>query len=548
MTNRIKLNQVGFMPKARKTAVYTYKDNVFGQNNDVTNMAEVEFFTITDSEGKEVYRGKLTGPVEASYAGETVYQADFSDFSEQGTYSISISDSVSYPFVIGDKVYDSLLKDLLRMLTKQRCGVELTEKYAGKAAHPACHNTPARIYGTEEFLDVNGGWHDAGDYGRYIVAAATAVEDLLLTYEDFKDLWSNDDLNIPESGNGIPDILDEAKFELDWMLKMQDEKTGGVYHKVTCHSFPDFVMPQEETEELVLSPVSNAATAAFAAIMAKASDVYRQWDEAFCEKALSKAKKAYAYLTEHMEAAPFRNPKDIVTGEYSDKSFTDEMFWAAVELYKVTGDKEYRDFAEKTVANEITHGYGWDDVGSYGNMAYLSLTADLIDNDLAKKIIDAIIEEAKSYLENSKSDGYMSALGDNYCWGSNLPACSYARMMLAAADYTGNEEYRKAAYDQMSYILGQNATGYSFVTGYGTKAASHPHHRPSIATGETVDGMVVGGPDGGLHDPCAVANLKGLPPARCYVDNYESYSTNEITIYWNSPFIYLLSAMIDCNK
>lgn len=537
VSKNINLNQVGFLTKARKTCV------VRSEGIDNT-------FAIIDSQGKEVYTGTLTGPVKSEGAKEKVMQGDFSDFVTPGTYTIKVSNGDdSYPFTIGDDVYDDLLKDTLLMLTRQRCGMEVTEDIAGVAAHPVCHNTKAVIYGTSNKKEVNGGWHDAGDYGRYVVAGVTTVADLLLTYEDYPEIWSTDELGIPESGNGVPDILDEAKYELDWLLKMQDEATGGVYHKVTCREFPGFVMPQEETDELVLSAISNTATGDFAAIMAKASVVYKDIDPEFSAKALDGAIKAYAYLEEHKSAQSFKNPADILTGEYPDGQFKDEMYWASVELYKVTGDEKYKAYFEDSLQNYVLTGFGWSSMGSYGNVAYLSLDEKDQNPELIKKLKEEVTASADEYLNNSKTDGYMVDLGMNYCWGSNLVVCANARDMLMAAQFGNHEaEYKQAAYDQISYILGQNSVSYCFVTGYGSVYAKNAHHRPSIATASVIPGMVIGGPDGNLEDPFTKSTMDTLPPAKVYADNAQSYSTNEVTIYWNSPFLYLLTAEIAQNK
>ena len=535
LSKNVNLNQVGFAPDARKTAV------IRSEGIDKT-------FVVQDASGKEVYSGQLTGPVDAPYAEEKVYQADFSDLKTPGTYTVVVSNGDdSYPFEIKENVYKDLLRDSFLMLYKQRCGTETLQEIAGDFAHPVCHDTQALIYGTDSYIDVSGGWHDAGDYGRYVVAGATTVADLLFAYEDFPMLWDRDDLGIPESGNGIPDILDEARYELDWMLKMQDQKSGGVYHKVTCREFPEFVMPQEETEELVVSPVSNTATGDFAAVMARASTVYADLDPAFAKQALNAAKKAYAYLEEHKSAPSFKNPEEIVTGEYPDGQYKDEMYWASVELYRITKEEKYKQYFTDLLDLYVLHGFGWESMGSYGNCAYLTMDESLQDPALAEKIRGEIKKKAQEYLNNAQTDGYMVDLGSNYCWGSNLSVCAYARQMLLAArfaDPANADAYRQAAYDQLSYILGQNANGYCFVTGYGSLSAQNPHHRPSVACGKPMGGMVIGGPDGNGEDSYVKSVLADEPPAKCYADNAQSYSTNEVTIYWNSPFVYLLSALM----
>lgn len=531
-SKNVNVNQVGFLPQARKTAV------VRSQGIDGT-------FELVDESGTSVYTGKLSGPVAAEYAAETVMQADFSDFTAPGTYRITVSNGDdSYPFTIGADVYDDLLRDTMLMLYRQRCGVALTGDTVGAFAHPACHTEEALVYGTDQKREVSGGWHDAGDYGRYVVSGVTAVADLFLTYEDYPELWNRDDLGIPESGNGVPDLLDEAKYELDWLLKMQDPATGGVYHKVTCAEFPQFVMPEEETEELILSPVSNTATGGFAAVMAKASIIYKETDPAFAKSALKAAKAAYAYLEDHKSSPSFKNPEGITTGEYPDGQFKDEMYWAAAELLNATGEQKYRTYIADLLDLYVLHGFGWAGVGSYGNIAYLKLDESKQDPALAAKVREEMNKKAEEYLNHAQTDGYMCALGSNYCWGSNMVVCGNARQMLFAAAHEKFDAFRTAAYDQLSYLLGQNATGYCFVTGYGSVSPVNSHHRPSMATGETMTGMLVGGPDGNFEDSFIKSTMMDTPPAKCYADSAQSYSTNEVTIYWNTPFLYLLSAEI----
>lgn len=537
VTREINVNQVGFLTNARKTCV------VRSEDTDGT-------FMLIDENDEVVYKGNLVGPFDAATAREKVYRGDFSDFTTPGEYTIVVSNGdESYPFTIGDNVYDALLVDTLLMLTRQRCGMQIGEELLGGAAHSACHDTEAVIYGTNIRKEVNGGWHDAGDYGRYVSPGAMTVMDLFLAYEDYPELWDRDDLGIPESGNGIPDILDEARYELDWMIKMQDASSGGVYHKVTCKSFPGFIHPQFEKDELVISPISNTATGDFAAIMAKASMVYADIDPDFCARALAASQKAYSYLEGHMDAKGFKNPEGVVTGEYGDGQFLDEMYWAAVELYKATDEQKYRDFVEETLGKHIYYGLGWADMGTYGNIEYMSLAPDKQNPELLAKLIKGIETHAKEFLNNSKGDGYMVDLGNGYVWGSNLSVSNFAReMLLAAKDSDKADEFETAAYDQVSYMLGQNSLSYCFVTGYGSLKPIHPHHRPSIAGYYPQPGMVVGGPDSGLQDDVAASKLVGKPAAKCYIDNNDSYSTNEVAIYWNSPFLYLLSAEISRNK
>lgn len=523
-------NQIGYQCKDKKIAVFrNVKDTTFQVINVKTEHV-VGTFPISE-------------PFHNEYSGEDIALGDFSTVSIPGTYKLRMKECEdSYTFVVDQGVYKPILKDLFRMYYLQRCGCEVTKELGGVYAHKACHNTLATIYGTDDKIDVTGGWHDAGDYGRYIVAGAVTVADLLYAYETNCTLFEAN-YDIPESNSKVPDILSEVRYELEWMLKMQDKKNGGVYHKVTCASFPDFVMPEEETEELIVSPISVTATATFAASMALSVPYYINYDENFSKKCYHAAIKAWDALDNLHIPGGFKNPEGIVTGEYGDCTDTDEIYWAAAELYKLTGDIKYHNAFKKMVEQKVWHGYGWEDVGSFGNRAYLT-TSYPIDKEIADKITTSIKEEGYKLLQSASKDGYGISIEDNYIWGSNMLIGNMGMLLLDTYNITKDKAYRHAAKAHLDYLLGKNPMGICYVTGHGTVSPKNPHHRPSGAKQQAMPGMLVGGPDCGLHDPKAESALKGMPPAKCYVDDIESYSTNEITIYWNSPLIYLLAELM----
>lgn len=527
----ININQLGYLPDEKKVAVFRGKK-------------EEDSFDVVDANTDAVvYTGKIENKLENETAGEINYYGDFSDLKNPGTYKIkSKSFGESYPFSIGADVYDSCYADAVKMLYRQRCGCDLDEDIAGEFAHKACHTQKAKIYGTNKKIDVTGGWHDAGDYGRYVVAGAKTVMDLFLTVDLGKDAVS-DSLGIPESGNKVPDLLDEARWELNWMLKMQDKKSGGVYHKVTCANFPgDDVMPEDEKDELIVSPISTAATYDFAAVMAKASELYKVFDEKFAKTCESAAKKAMAYAEKQGLNAGFKNPKGIVTGEYPDSSLKDERFWAAAQMYRITGEKSYIDIMDEMSRSIIPEGFGWQGVGDYGTYEFLT-TKGTENEELYQKLLKSFLWTADQYVKKSKEDGYHISLGNVYNWGSNSTVANNAMHLILANQLKPNGEYIEYAREHMNYCMGTNPMSISYVTGYGSSSPVHVHHRPSYAVGESMPGMLVGGPDKMLEDPFAKAVLQDTPPAKCYVDNHGSYSTNEVTIYWNSPFIFVLSEL-----
>lgn len=527
---KVKVNQIGYEPDDVKTVIVTSKDD--------------QVFKIVDVDTNEtVYVGAYDS--ELMYdpnAGSTLYRGDFSDFTTPGNYKIiSAPSGASYEFSIGDNLYDDIYKDVVLMIYNMRCGCALDENISGDFAHEACHTSEAVIYGdaSGKTVDVSGGWHDAGDYGRYVVSGAKTVQDLLLTYEDYG--YSADDMGIPESGNGVPDILDETRYELEWMLKMQDEATGGVYHKVTALVFPETVLAVDETDQLVLAPVSYAATADFTAVMAKASVIYAEYDEAFAASCLEAAKKAYAFLEANPDMGGYKNPEEIVTGEYPDQQLDDELLWAASEMYIATGDSKYLDTVNTKLGENYRTGLGWASIGTYA--LYDLAKAEDIDSDVQAQAKEKILSLADGVLETCKKDAFFMGI-KTYAWGSNMDVANNGELLLMANKINPNDEYTEYAQKQRDYIFGLNATGYCYVTGYGELSPHGTHHRPSQVLGKTMPGMLVGGPDADLDDPYANAVLYGMNPALCYVDNEQSYSCNEITIYWNSPLIYLMTGLL----
>ncbi len=532
----INVNQVGYLPNAEKKAVVRAElgTDISG-SFDVVNV-ETDAVVLT---------GELEPAKENAASGEQTAIADFSEVTDAGTYKLVAEGfGESFEFRISDDVYEELADSTMRMFYLQRCGEAVTDDVFG---HEACHTGEAEIYGENgSTVTVTGGWHDAGDYGRYTVAAAKAAADLMLAYEVYGDQFG-DDAGIPESGNGIPDVLDEVKYELDWMLQMQDSATGGVYHKITCENFPGSVMPEEETEQLVLAPISTTATADFAAAMAMAARVFKEFDADYSQTCLAAAEQAEVYLDQTpSDKTGFRNPSSIATGEYGDTQDMDERYWALAELYKTTGDSKYSDAlrADYTV-EDIGGDLGWQSVGMYGIYAYLTTPeARAMSDNYLPELEEHFYQMADEAMKYTEEDAYGVAIGeDDYCWGSNMVVANKGMLLLMANQLSQDEKYRRAAGRQLDYLLGTNTNSYCFVTGFGTLSPEDPHHRPSEAVGEAMGGMLVGGPNSDLEDPYAAATLSDKPNAACYADNVQSYSCNEITIYWNSPLVYLLAGM-----
>ncbi len=523
----ININQLGYRTKDQKIAVFRGAN--VGKSFSVVN-------TVTN---KTVYTGTIGSGQFNSLAGETDYKGDFSKVTAPGTYKIvSTGLQDSYEFKIADNIYQETFTDAMRFFYLQRCEA-IPSSLGGDFAHPACHQTKAKIYGTNNYIDVSGGWHDAGDYGRYVVATSKAVSDILLAYQANKAVFT-DNTNIPESGNGQADVLDELKGQFEWMLKMQDQNNGGVHHKVTCADFPAYVSADKETAELIITPISTTATGDFAACMALAYDTYKDIDPSFAKTCLSAAKKAWNYLS----SAPSQgvsNPQGIVTGEYGDKSDKDERYYAAAALYYATGENTYHQAVKNLVNQGIDTEYGWQTITQYGNVLYLKSANQ--DASVKQRIESKIVSDANDLLRTSQNDPYGTSLGNNYIWGSNMVTLNNANILMDAYNITGNEAYKTAAIEHVNYVYGKNSMGMSYVTGYGTTSPQNPHHRPSMVAKKAIKGALVGGPNSALEDGIAKNMCADAAPAKCYVDHSECYSTNEVDIYWNSALVLALARM-----
>jgi endoglucanase len=537
---KIAVDQAGYTPTSRKIAIFSsYADS----------------FLVVDAETRVPALRGVVGLASLSDAatGLELYSADFSSLALTGRYFLrtSAGDS-SVKFLIADTVYQSVFRATLKSYYFQRCGITLTAALAGPWTHAACHvSTDGMFHSTAESTGtavVTGGWHDAGDYGKYVVNAGVTVGTLLMAYDFLPGRFGADDLQIPESGNGVPDILDEVRFELDWLLKMQ-ASNGGVFFKVTKPSFEAFVMPNNDGGQRYIYRISSTATADFAAMMARASQSFMPFDTLYAAKCLAAAVKAWGYLLLHPAIAPaggFKNPSGTSTGEYGDTDDSDERLWAATELYLANGDSTaHKYFLDNYSANGIINsGIGWPSVRSLAEIAYLKGGAPGMNATVKQNIRQSLLSYCQGIISLRDGSGFRSAIASNsYWWGSNSTVLNNGVLLLFGRDQGGPEEWETAALEQLHYILGVNVRVFSFVTGTGMRSVMHPHHRPSESDGVTapVPGLVVGGPNHSVGNDAVLSSrfTSSTPPALCYVDTMPSYASNETCINWNAPLVFL---------
>ena len=512
-----------------------------------------KMYLVNADTNEAVFEAEAKGPIFDNTNEINVYHFDFSAVKDEGNYYIASEKGVSYTFKISADPLNEITYAMLKMLYFQRCGCGLEEKYAGKYAHGKCHNVSAFLCTDSRLIvdDVRGGWHDAGDYGRYITPANQCIFNLMYAFELYRK-GVDADINIPETGNGIPDILNEAMHELKWMLKMQTPQ-GGVYHKVCTTQFAGNTMPQDDFDEnnpMVLSQISIQATAGFAASLSAAYRVYLPYDEEFAKKCLNAAIKAFDFASKN-ESKIMTEFKTIAPGGggvYGDLNANDELYWAAAELFRSTGDVKYEEKFKEYYEREFSKtSYGAYHQGGHGSLCYC-LTENA-DEEMKAKVLKHIVDAAEETNKVSANDAYYVALGKNdYYWGSNAALVNRLSNSVAAAILTNTDKYDQAMKDSLSYVFGRNIISQCYVTGFGSNPTKNPHHRPSMFDGvdEPVPGMVIGGPNDRKWE--RPENSEGLPSAACYIDWEWNWTTNEVTIYWNTATFFVAGYLNSKNK
>jgi endoglucanase len=536
----ILINQLGYRPAGTKQATVRLPQN-----------GAAEFVVRTTANSSIVYRGKIGSPTTDPASGDRAGIADLSALKTHGTYRIESGDLVGDLFPIGEDVYAAALKLTMRSFYGQRCGCSVD--LGGGYKHPFCHGAGAFHVssGKSGPLPNHGGWHDAGDYGRYVVNSGITTGTLLWAWELFPQPLQKLSLGIPESGGKTPDFLAEVRWNLEWMLALQDTD-GGVWHKQTSEHFCAFIMPQDDTLTSYVIGTgaepfkSTGATADLAAVMAIAARCYGSFDADFAKRCLAAARAAWSWSISHPHVT-FDNPPGVATGGYGDGNLGDEIMWASAELWRTTGEAQYEkaflaglSSAGKPLAIGAP---GWGDVRSMACWTYL-LAGRPGSAETKARIREATLAAAAALVDRSRQSGYENTLAlSDYVWGSNGVAGNQSLLLLIADHLHPDSTARQTALNNLHYLLGRNCFGVSWVTQLGLRPFEHPHHRPSAADGIAAPwpGLLSGGPN--AHGGDQVADqLPRQPPMRMWVDDQRAYSMNEIAINWNAPLVFLLAS------
>jgi endoglucanase len=561
-SSNLRLNQVGYLPHASKIAVLQS-----GERRELP-------WQLLDSSGNVLASGKTQVKGPDADSGDEVQWADFSSFTRPGTgYRLRVEGEASSPFSIGARVYLPLKTAAFNYFYHNRSGTPIEIPWAGdwKWTHGPGHLSDADVGCAADCgyrLNVLGGWYDAGDHGKYVVNGGISLWTLLNLYERTRYLHGDTSaledgtLVLPESQNGVADVLDESRWELEFLLGMQvppgHEKSGLVHHKIHDSAWSTLGrVPPETWRERFLHPPSTAATLNLAATAAQGFRLWKEIDPEFAERCRTAAIRAWN-AAQRFPALYAINYGGGGGGPYDDNDVSDELYWAACELFLAFGTADLLEFIRSSPHHlKLPTETGHERVKHYTSMTWqataalgaisLAVVPSTLPEAEVKQLRAAIASAGDVYLKLIESQGYRVPIArgsnDEYPWGSNSLVANNALVLALAHDFTGERKYLDGALEGLAYLLGRNPLSFSYVSGFGEHSLENPHHRfwahqKHSSFPHPPPGALAGGPNSRLQDPTA-RRLKGCPPERCYIDNVDAWSVNEVAINWNAPLAWI---------
>jgi endoglucanase len=556
------VNQVGYLPHSVKVGIA------------VTDAPAPLDWQVIDASGKVVATGKTSVHGGDKDSGDEVHRADFSAVTQPGkSYQLVVDAQESFRFSIDARVYRPLSLGSLNFFYQQRSGVPVEIPWAGQWqwTHGPGHTSDANVACSSDCgytLNVLGGWYDAGDHGKYVVNGGISVWTLLDLYERSKyrgrgTLLGDGVLMLPENGNGVSDVLDEARWEIEFLMNMQvppgHEKSGMVHHKIHDSAWTTLGrVPPETSERRYLHAPSTAATLNLAAVAAQCARIWRDIDSELSNRCRLAAIRAWN-AAQKFPAVYAPQYDNVGGGPYDDGNVSDEFYWAAAELYITLKTQALLDFLRAsphhgTFPSETGHEHvkhhtsmTWQATDALGAISLAIVPGSLPDPGEAEGIRQQITQAADRYLAIIDAQGYRVPIrtGSNghYPWGSNSLVANNAIVLALAHDFTHDAKYVSGVVQGVDYLLGKNPLALSYVSGFGENAMENPHHRfwahqKTSSFPPPPPGVLAGGPNSRLQDPTA-RRLGSCPPQRCYIDHVDAWSVNEVAINWNAPLAWL---------
>ena len=519
----IRFNSLGYQPQSQKQATIL--------------LPEAEQFRVRRADNdRVVFKGTLGEVRTQQDVEQSARIADFSALDKSGEFYIEIpAVGRSRNFTIADDAYNEAYAATMRAFYLWRCGCEVDYTYNGIRYHQdACHAED----GYEDYIgnkghqhDGTGGWHDAGDYGKYVVNAGITINLLFWAWESFQPQLQSVTLGLPETAPAYPEYLKEMKWEIDWLLKMAyPDGSGRVSHKLTATNFAGFIMASEDAQKRYFTQWSSAATADYVAMLAQAARAFAPYDKEYAEKCLAAARHSYSMLRTIPEE-PFVQG-DFSTGGYQTRDI-DDRIWAAAEMWETTGEELYlKDFEQmaRDMNCEVDSNWDWGDVSNSAMFRYALSERTGKDSTIEATIKKNIIAIADGLVEASYNDIYGRPL-DRYYWGCNGTVARQALNLYVASRLNDRPEYKNTALNAISHIFGRNYYDRSYVTGVGHNPPMHPHDRRSGADG--------------IEAPWPGYIVGGGHSATDWVDEQGSYSHNEVAINWQAGIVFALAWFVN---
>lgn len=427
----ILVDQVGYDAYSEKAAIFRDKDR------------SQEFYVCEEESGRVVYTGQIMKSVYNEKTGEYDCQGYFNDLKKPGRYYI-YSDEVgdSYSFEIKENIYDEVFNKACKKYYVNRCGIGLSERYAGEKSRSACHTAMAKLKeDPDSQIDVSGGWHLGANAERDTALGCRISENLLLAFELNPSAFT-DVTNIPESGNGIPDILEEVKYEMDWLLKMQDSKTGGVYGAALTDESKSLDI---YTAPVYVTPVDLKATISFAAAASRFSYLYRQYDQEYATICIKAADRAWSCFLNNQKV------KDDTAA-----------FKAAASLYRATGAESFslvlQEYFERDDLEEL---FDSDENIFLGAVTYLS-TKQQVDVDMCTKLMKYLMRRSEKIAQRASSSGYLTTYSEDDSSFSKM--LDDMRCLTVTDHIIYNHEYTTIIENHVHYLMGMNPLALNYVT------------------------------------------------------------------------------------
>ncbi len=549
------VSALGYTPDEDKILFVEWNDD------DESRAVQSTKLTLTGPDLSEEIQVAL--PLHPSAASASrVSQVDLSKYRTPGKYIIDVPSFGTRTEAASTSFEILKTSDHLTQLRDEAWGVFywITDNEDGPFPKAHTQDAAAKVFGTNgETRDVRGGWFDAGDYGKYSVNGAYSVSLVLLTGLLAPDALAHSISPIAGGEDSRPDWLDVADAQLDWLYKMQ-RADGGVNHKATTRDWPNLdTRPTDDRAVKWLMPVSSTATAGFAAAMSLAARAYAaspvKADKAKSARFQKAAERALGWLEANPNLTMIEDRYDGAEygGPYTDTDDSDERFFAAAAYATLTRDAtaiplvaDLLDQRRAALSQSNNDTY-WGGVDLLGFWA-LKSGESILSPEEKSKVDAALASAAHKWRIKKVKSSWGIAMGDNdpFPWGSNSVIATVGWHWLLWSFVSGDEKYVSPAQDQLHWYFGRNPLGQTYITGSGKKAAKNPHFRPSVSGAiKLPNGLLVGGPNSVnlAGDPTA-GGLSGQPPMRMYVDDKESYATNEVAINWQSAWAVYTSLLV----